>query len=44
MHYERAAPLIGVSSGSRQEPEEKIGKSAEEWHFYLEGKIPVDVN
>jgi hypothetical protein len=40
MHYERAALLSGVYRGDvRQESEEKIGKSAEEWHFTLRERL-----
>jgi hypothetical protein len=35
MHYERAALMSGVNRDVGKESEEKIGKSAEEWHFTL---------
>ena len=40
MHYERAALLSGVYRvDAGQESEEKIGKSAEEWHFTLRERL-----
>jgi hypothetical protein len=40
MHYERAALLSGVYRGDiGQDSEEKIGKSAEEWHFTLRERL-----
>jgi transposase len=37
MHYEKAPRFEKVEAGGRK----SVGKSAEEWHFYLGGKISV---